>query len=95
MPMIADTVGKQSPVTVYTTTNCTRCVLTKRFLNRLGVPFREISIFREENAAQELMKQTGTLEAPVTIIGKQFVRGYNPEAIASLLQMEGWKLSED
>lgn len=95
MSTMSDKAGEHSTVTVYTTTNCSRCVLTKRFLTRLGVPFHEISIFRQEHAAKELVERTGALEAPVTIIGSRFVRGYNPEAIAALLQEEGWKLSED
>lgn len=79
---------------VYTTTHCTRCELTKRFLSQLGIPFRETSLLREDGAIDELISQTGTFSAPVVIIGRRFVRGYNPEALLSLLREEGFLTPE-
>ncbi|MCL6452941.1 MAG: glutaredoxin family protein [Alicyclobacillus sp.] len=78
------------PVIVYTTTNCARCFAVKRFLRRRGVPFREISVFRTPGAAEELVRQTGALAAPVTVVGRRFVRGADFERLDALLCEAGW-----
>lgn len=37
-----------------------------------------------------MIRRTGALAAPVVIIGKRFIRGYDPYAMQALLQEEGW-----
>lgn len=77
-------------VVVYTTTNCSRCHLVKSFLTQNAIPFREVSLLRQDGAIEELQRLTGSFEAPVTVVGKHFIRGYDPVALTALLEEEGW-----
>lgn len=52
-------------------------------------------MFREQGAVDELIRLTGALAAPVIIVGKRFVRGYDPFALQGLLEEEGWFTVED
>lgn len=78
----------QSEVVLYTTTNCRRCELAKRFLGHVGVPYREVSLFRVSGAVEELVRLTGALAAPVLVVGNRFVRGYDPDKMTALLADE-------
>ncbi|QSO46875.1 glutaredoxin family protein [Alicyclobacillus mengziensis] len=66
----------------------------KEFLSRRHIPFQEVHLFRQANAIDDLMRLTGSFTAPVAIVGKRFVRGYDPVLLSRLLEEEGW-LSRD
>jgi len=65
-------------------------VLAKEFLSLRAIPFREVQVFRESGAIDEMIRLTGALAAPVVIIGRRFIRGYDPTALQALLEEEGW-----
>lgn len=44
-------VGPDGHLTIYTTTRCGDCVATKRALDMLGVPYREVNIEQDDDAA--------------------------------------------
>lgn len=77
-------------VVLYTTTHCARCESVKRLLADHAVPFDEISVLRVPGATAELVRLTGALAAPVLIVGRHFLRGYQRDAILALLRDEGW-----
>ncbi|RIV18612.1 hypothetical protein D2Q93_13735 [Alicyclobacillaceae bacterium I2511] len=54
------------------------------------MPFREVFVFRQAGAVDELVRKTGALAAPVVVVGHRFVRGYDPYALLALLAEEGW-----
>ncbi|MCF8567104.1 glutaredoxin family protein [Alicyclobacillus tolerans] len=64
--------------------------MAKEFLSRRGIPFREVQVFREQGAIDDLIRLTGALAAPVVIVGKRFIRGYDPYALTALLEDDGW-----
>jgi glutaredoxin-like YruB-family protein len=73
-----DSTRRENKVVVYTTPNCSFCVLTKRYLTQLNVRFEEKDVSRDVDAAQEMIfisRQTGT---PVTKINGNVIIGFDP-----------------
>lgn len=56
-PIMADT-------TVYTLPDCQPCKATKRLFEKLGVPYIEVSLLDDPDAAQRF-RERGLMEAPV------------------------------
>lgn len=77
-------------VTVYTTGWCGSCFMAKRFLQRKGVPYREIDIERVPGAAEEVMRLArGYKTVPTLIIGEAVVIDWDQRAVAAALTKEG------
>ncbi|MDQ0162702.1 glutaredoxin family protein [Bacillus alveayuensis] len=72
-------------VTVYTTTTCPYCVMLKNFLQERGIPFEEVNVQLNPAAARKLVETTGQMGVPQTEINGQWVIGFDPESIMSLL----------
>ncbi|MHB1684637.1 MAG: glutaredoxin family protein [Bacilli bacterium] len=64
--------------------------MAKEFLSHRGIPFREVHVFRESGAIDDLVRLTGSLAAPVVIAGGKFLRGYDPVGLTGLLTEAGW-----
>ncbi|MGH9172773.1 MAG: glutaredoxin family protein [Vicinamibacterales bacterium] len=56
----------------------------KEFLSRAGRTFRERLVDEDEKAYDDLIA-LGYRAVPVTVIGEQVVRGYDPAALAKAL----------
>jgi glutaredoxin 3 len=72
-------------VTVYTTPTCPWCSKLKGYLNEKGVPFQEVNIAANPEAANRLMDVSGQRSVPVTTVGDQVVVGFDPDSIDHLL----------
>lgn len=73
-------------VTVYTTKTCPYCVMLKNFLQEQNIPFQEVNVQRDGAAARKLVATTGQMGVPQTEINGQWVMGFDPETIMSLLK---------
>ncbi len=51
--------------------------MVKEFLSQKGVSFREHDISLDRSAAQEVMKRTGQMGVPVTVINSQVIVGFD------------------
>ncbi|AKM19256.1 glutaredoxin family protein [Geobacillus stearothermophilus] len=71
-------------VTVYTTTTCPYCVMAKNFLRAQGIPFKEVNVELDPEAARRLVETTGQMGVPQIEIGGRWVLGYDPDAIMAL-----------
>lgn len=72
-------------VRVYTSPNCSQCVLTKNLLTRDGVRFIEEDATDPQNIAA--LKELGFLAAPVVASGNspaEMWSGFQPERIKAL-----------
>ncbi len=70
--------GTEAPplrISVYTTQVCPHCTTVKNHLKRKGVPYREIDVSKNQNAAQELQRKTGQTGVPQTDINGTWVLG--------------------
>ncbi|MBB6284520.1 MULTISPECIES: glutaredoxin family protein [Geobacillus] len=71
-------------VTVYTTTTCPYCVMAKNFLRAQGIPFKEVNVEVDPEAARKLVETTGQMGVPQIEINGRWVLGYDPDAIMAL-----------
>lgn len=73
-------------ITVYTTNTCPYCVMMKNFLKDQGLPFKEVNVQMDQIAADRLVAETGQLGVPQTEINGQWVLGFDPEKVMSLVK---------
>ena len=59
--------------------------MVKEFLSQRGIGFQERDVSRNPSYAQELVKSTGQMGVPVTIINKQTVIGFDRARLEQLL----------
>jgi len=76
-------------VTVYTTPTCPYCHHVKDFLTQRGVQFSEQDVSVNRAAADEMVRRTGQMGVPVTIIGDQMVVGFDRGRLEQLLADRG------
>jgi mycoredoxin len=67
----------QGPITVYSTTWCGDCRRTKHFLDRWGVPYKEIDIEVTPGAADKVVTWSGGRRVvPTIVVGDRVL--FNP-----------------
>jgi glutaredoxin 3 len=64
-------------VVVYTSPTCGYCTMVKEFLSQRGIDFEERDVSRDPSYAQELVRSTGQMGVPVTIINGEVVVGFD------------------
>jgi glutaredoxin-like YruB-family protein len=66
---------------VFSTSTCSWCRRAKRYLKERGVPFKEINVERDADAAREIVRKTGQTGVPVIKIGSRWIVGFDKEQI--------------
>ncbi len=77
-------------ITVYTSNNCSYCVMVKKYLDMKGASYDEINIEINPERRDEMTQLSGQHRVPVTIIeqtdGKKDISvGYNLSSLASAI----------
>lgn len=57
-------------VVIYSTTTCPFCKMEKEYLTSKGIAFTNIFVEEDEAKAQEMIKKSGQMGVPVTVITK-------------------------
>jgi glutaredoxin 3 len=80
---------------VYTSPTCPYCGMVKDFLSQRGISFEERDVSRNPSYAQELVRNTGQMGVPVTIIDGEVVVGFDRGRLEQLtIQTQtGWRPS--
>lgn len=73
-------------VLVYSASWCAFCHAVKQYLTNIKVPYREIEVDKDQQAAQELVSKTGMSAVPVVQIGSEIIVGFDRERIDSALR---------
>ena len=73
-------------VTVYTTTTCPYCVMLTNFLSEKNIPFNEVNVEKDPKAMQKVVATTGQMGVPQTEVNGQWVLGFDPKRIMSVLK---------
>ena len=74
-----------SEVVVYTTPTCGYCHHVKEYLGQREIPYREIDVAADAQAAAEMVNLSGQRGVPVVVIDGQVVVGFNRPRIDELL----------
>ncbi|MGE5582162.1 MAG: glutaredoxin family protein [Bacillota bacterium] len=72
-------------ITVYTTPTCPWCSKAKTYLKDKGLSFTEKDVSDDYRAAREMIDLTGQRSVPVIRKGGQYVVGFDPERLESML----------
>ena len=72
-------------VKVYSTPTCPYCKMVKDFLSENNIPFEDIDVSRDTQAANDMVEKSRQMGVPVTDIDGKIIVGFNKEEIASAL----------
>lgn len=68
-------------VKVYSTPTCPYCKRVKTFLSEKNVPFEDIDVGSNPEAAREMTEKSGQMGVPVIDIDGKMIVGFDKEAI--------------
>ena len=74
-------------VKVYSTPICPWCMRVKEFLHENGIPFEDIDVSANPDAAKEMVEKSGQMGVPVVDIDGQIVVGFNEGKLGELLHL--------
>jgi len=75
-------------VKVFSTNFCPYCKMAKEFLKEKNIPFEDVNVQENQEAARELVEKSGQMGVPVIEIDGEIVIGFNVERIKSILKIE-------
>ena len=64
------------------------CRRTKEFLSSRGVAYRDVNVAEDLESREELIRRTGQLAVPVTVIDDEVVVGFNRPRLTELLSLD-------
>ena len=70
-----------SKVLLFSTPTCSWCRRAKRYFKERRVPFKEVNIERDPDAARDIVRKTGQTGVPVIKIGSRWIVGFDKERI--------------
>jgi glutaredoxin len=65
-------------ILVYSAPWCPDCRTAKRFLEKHGLPYKEVNIEATPGAADEVIRRTGKRAIPQFVINGEWVQPYRP-----------------
>ncbi len=76
----------QNQVTVYSTNTCPYCTMLKNYLDQNGIAYTEVNVQEDQAAANRLVQTTGQMGVPQANINGEWVLGFDPQRVQSLLK---------
>ncbi len=73
-------------ITVYTTTTCPYCVMVTDFLKEKNIEFKEVNVQSDPAIMQKIVDETGQMGVPQTDINGEWVLGFDPNKLTSLIK---------
>ncbi|MCM8793051.1 MAG: glutaredoxin family protein [Candidatus Omnitrophica bacterium] len=74
-------------VKIYSTPTCPFCIRTKQFLQENNIPFEDIDVSRNPQAAEEMVRKSGQMGVPVLDIEGEIIVGFDKERIKQALNI--------
>ncbi len=68
-------------VVLFSTSTCSWCRRAKRYFREQRVPFKEVNVERDLDAARDIVRKTGQSSVPVIKIGGSWIVGFDKERI--------------
>jgi len=75
---------QMASVTIYSTPQCPYCRMVKAFLDRKGVPYQDINVAEDRKAAEEVVRISGQLGVPVTVVDGEVIVGFDAQRLNEL-----------
>ena len=77
------------PIKLYSTPTYPYCAMAKSFFASMKVPFTELDVSRDEEAAHEMMHKSGQIGVPVIEIRNTIIVGFDRPTVLRVLEQEG------
>src|SRR5699024_8746084 len=77
---------KMNDIKVYTTSTCPYCVMVTNFLKEQNISFTEINVQENPEIMQKVVNETGQMGVPQSKVNGEWVLGFDPNKISSLLK---------
>ncbi|MDD2677948.1 MAG: glutaredoxin family protein [Candidatus Paceibacterota bacterium] len=72
-------------IKIYSTPSCLWCQAAKDFFKNHNIPFEDIDVSQNEQAAQEMIEKSGQMGVPVIEIDDKIVKGFDKPSLIELL----------
>ncbi len=72
-------------IKIYSTPSCFWCQAAKDFFKSHNIPFEDIDVSQNEQAAQEMIEKSGQMGVPVIEIDDKIVKGFDKSSLIELL----------
>lgn len=72
-------------IKVYSTPTCPWCTVAKKYLTSKNVPFEDLDVSRNREAAMEMVQKSGQRGVPVIDINGKIIVGFDQATIDRLL----------
>ena len=93
LPYAAQVAMRNFPVILHTSPDCgAGCASARDALKTRGIPYREV-VASDEPSIEALRKLTGAIQVPVLQVGSQLVKGFEPGAWKTALDLAGYPAS--
>ena len=73
-------------VKVYSTPTCPYCYMAKDFLKENNIPFEDINVAEDHDAAHEMIEKSGQMGVPVVFVGNKMIIGFDKVALDKALK---------
>ena len=70
---------------IYSTPTCPYCKRAKGYLSQKGIPYTDINVAENRDAAKEMIQKSGQMAVPVIIINGEVVVGFNQTLLDKVL----------
>ncbi|HZD43855.1 MAG TPA: FAD-dependent oxidoreductase [Methanomicrobiales archaeon] len=75
-------------IRVYTTKNCPYCRMVKAFLDKHGIPYQNIDVGEDREAAREMVRLTNQYAVPVTMVDDKIIIGFDAPLLNKIFGTE-------
>ena len=75
-------------VKIYTTSSCPYCHTAKDFLAQNKIPFEDVNVEENREAAQEMVEKSGQTGVPVIDVDGQIIIGFDKDALKRALKIK-------
>jgi len=75
-------------IRIFSTPSCPYCKMAKQFLTSVSIPFEDVDVSENEEAANEMIEKSGQMGVPVIDIDGKFVVGFNKSELAKELGLQ-------
>lgn len=72
-------------IKVYSTPTCPWCTVAKKYLTSKNVPFEDVDVSRDREAAMEMVQKSGQRGVPVIDINGNIIVGFDQTTIDRLI----------
>ena len=75
-------------IIIFSTPNCGWCSKLKSYLREKGFRYRDVDVSKDTKAADDVVRKTGQMGVPVTLINNRPIVGFNKKEIDRALKIK-------